>query len=129
MGNGLYVRGYAMRPGKLYIKIFLSFVLVLIITEILIFGLFVFSAGRSFRSRIEQYTGAKVMIAKDVVEDKIKSKPDKPLAENASLKNFILRFAETFEAKIWLTAPDGTILLKSFEEGVSDHLAKKRDKH
>ena len=52
-----------MRPGKLYIKIFISFVMVLIITEILIFGLFIFSAGKAFHSRFEQNTGAKVKIA------------------------------------------------------------------
>ena len=36
-----------MKPGKLYIKIFISFVIVLIITEIFIFGLFVFTAGEA----------------------------------------------------------------------------------
>ena len=58
-----------MKPGKLYIKIFLSFVLILFITEILVFGLFLFSVGRHFRSRIDQYTGAKSLVAKELLED------------------------------------------------------------
>lgn len=118
-----------MRPGKLYIKIFFSFLVVLIITEILVFGLFLFTAGRSFRSRFEQYTGAKILIAKEIVEDKIKSEPDNPLTENDSLKDFILRFAETFKAKVWLAAPDGTTLLKSFNGNIPDDLSKTFEKH
>ena len=42
-----------MRPGRLYIKIFLSFLVVLIITEMLIFGLFLFGTERLFRDRVE----------------------------------------------------------------------------
>gem|GEM_PF-3093419 len=38
--------------SKLYIKIFLSFFLVLIVTLILIFAIFVIAAGRDFHSRM-----------------------------------------------------------------------------
>ena len=117
-----------MKPGRLYIKIFLSFVLVLIVTEILVFGLFIVSVGRTFRSQFERYTSAKVMMAREVVEDKIKSEPDKPLMQNEPLKNFILRFAETFNARAWLEDPAGTPLIKSFEGDVSDDLARVSEK-
>jgi hypothetical protein len=78
-----------MKPGKLYLKIFLSFVLILIITEILIFGLFMFSTGRNFRSRFEQYTKAKALIAKELLEEKIKSRPDIQPVENELLKDYM----------------------------------------
>jgi signal transduction histidine kinase len=103
-----------MKPGKLYIKIFLSFVLILFITEILVFGLFLFSAGRYFRSRFDRYTGAKSLIAKELLEEKIRSKPGTKPADNDPLKDYILRLGEIYEAKIWLEAPDGTPILKSF---------------
>jgi hypothetical protein len=80
-----------MRPGKLYIKIFLSFLLVLLIAEILIFGLFVFSAGRSFRYRFERYAEAQALMVKEFIEEKIKSEPGTLPVQNESLKNFILR--------------------------------------
>ena len=124
MGNGVYVCGGPMRPGKLYIKIFLSFVLVLIVTEILVFAFFIVSVGRTFRSQFERYTAAKVMMAREVVEEKIKSEPDKPIIENEPLKRFILRFAETFNARAWLADPAGAPLIKSFEGDVSEYLAK-----
>ena len=109
-----------MKPGKLYLKIFLSFVLILIITEILIFGLFMFSTGRSFRSRFEQHTKAKTLIAKELLEEKIRSKPETQPAENELLKDYIYRLGEIYKAKVWLSAPDGTLLLKSFSGDIPD---------
>jgi len=113
-----------MRPGKLYIKIFLSFLLVLLIAEILIFGLFVFSAGRSFRYRFERYAEAQGLMIKEFIEEKIKSEPGKLPVQNESLKNFILRLGESYGAKVWLTAPDGTLLLKSFPGDIPDDIVR-----
>ncbi|MEA3436382.1 MAG: HAMP domain-containing sensor histidine kinase [Thermodesulfobacteriota bacterium] len=104
-----------MKPAKLYIKIFLSFVLVLIITEILIFGLFIFSAGRSFNSRFERYAKAQALIINDFVKDKIKSEPQIHPAKNKSLQNFLLRLGKSYDAKVWLADSDGTVILKSFQ--------------
>lgn len=104
-----------MRPAKLYIKIFLSFVLVLIITEILIFGLFIFSAGRIFNSRFERYAKVQASMINDFIKEKIKSEPEIHPAENKSLQNFLLRLGKTYDAKVWLTDSDGTVLLKSFQ--------------
>jgi two-component system sensor histidine kinase CpxA len=107
-----------MKPGKLYIKIFLFFVLILFVTEILVFGLFLVSAGRHFRSRIDQYTGAKSLIAKELLEEKIRSRPETQPADNELLKDYVLRLGETYGAKVWLDAPDGTPILKSFSGGI-----------
>jgi two-component system sensor histidine kinase CpxA len=103
-----------MKPGKLYIKIFLSFVLILFITEILVFGLFLFSAGRHFRYKFDHYTGAKSLIAKELLEEKIRSRPETKPADNDSLKDFIVHLGEIYGAKVWLDTPDGTLILKSF---------------
>ena len=113
-----------MKAGKLYIKIFLSFLLVLVITEILVFGLFLHSAGRIFRSRFERHTRAQVMMAKEFVEEKIKTEPLIHPAENESLKNLFRRLGEAHRAKIWLAAPDGTVLLKSFLGDIPEDVAR-----
>jgi two-component system sensor histidine kinase CpxA len=118
-----------MKPGKLYLKIFLSFVLILIITEILIFGLFMFSTGRNFRSRFEQYTKAKALIAKELLEEKIKSRPDIQPVENELLKDYIHRLGEIYKAKVWLAAPDGTLLLKSFSGDIPDCTLELQERH
>ncbi|MFC1868922.1 ATP-binding protein [Thermodesulfobacteriota bacterium] len=103
-----------MRIGKLYIKIFLSFIVVLVITEIIIFALFLIFPGRYFRSRIIHHTKAKVLIVKEVIEDKIKSSPYIPLAENSQLRDFIGFLGDTLEAKVWLQKSDGSMPITSF---------------
>jgi len=113
-----------MRPGKLYIKIFLSFLLVLIVTEILIFGLFVFSAGRSFRYRFERYAGAQALVVKEFIEEIIRSESETPPVENTSLKDLILRLGETYGAKVWLAGPDGIPLLKSFSGDIPEKIVR-----
>lgn len=118
-----------MKPGKLYIKIFLSFVLILFVTEILIFGLFLFSVGRHFRSRIDQYTGAKSLVAKELLEEKIRSRPETQPADNDPLKDYILRLGETYRAKVWLDAPDGTPILKSFSGDIPHEITEISKRH
>jgi len=118
-----------MKPGRLYIKIFLSFILVLIVTEILVFGLFRFSARRGFHSRFERFASSQAMIAKEFIEERIKSEPHMRLAENESLKNLILRLSEIYGAKIWLADPDGTTLVKSFPGDIPGGITRSSQNH
>jgi len=103
-----------MKPGKLYLKIFLSFVLVLIVTEILVFGLFSIAGQRSFRSRFERYASSHARIAKEFIEERIRSKPQTTIVENEPLKDLIQRLSEIYGAEMWLEGPDGTVLFQSF---------------
>jgi len=103
-----------MKISKLYIKIFLSFLSILFITEIVIFGLFFLIAGKTFRDRFVEYTAARVMILKEIVEDKIRYEPDVTPAQNIGLKEFINYFSETFYAKVWLVDSRGLVIIKSF---------------
>ncbi len=107
-----------MKPGKLYIKIFFSFVLVLIITEIVIFGLFVFTAGRSGRSRIERYVNAQSTVVREYVRTTIRSKPGTALSQNRPLKRLIHDLGKIYQAKVWLTGPEGNSIIQSFEGGI-----------
>ncbi len=107
-----------MKPGKLYIKIFLSFLAILFITEILIFALFIMIPGKHFRAQLEDDTKAKVLIIKEIVEDKIRSAPTTELGKNEPLREFISDFGGILGAKIWLQNNDGTLSLKSFEGDV-----------
>ena len=103
-----------MKLSKLYIKIFLSFLLVLIVTFVLIFAIFVIAAGRDFHSRMGQYVRAHVLITKELVEDKIKSNPGVPVSENEDLRKVIVRLGQAYHSKVWLTGGDGNPLMKSF---------------
>jgi len=118
-----------MKPGKLYIKIFVSFVIVLIITEILIFGLFVFTAGRSARSRIERYVNAQSTVVSQYVEGTIRSEPDTGLSENRSLRRLINDLGKIYQAKVWLTGPDGNSIIQSFDGGIPEDTPAFRQKN
>jgi signal transduction histidine kinase len=107
-----------VKPGSLYIKIFLSFLAILFITEISVFALFITIPGKDFRARLEQYTQGKVLIIKEIVEDKIRSAPTTELSKNETLRKFIFDFGEILGAKVWLQNSDGTLSVKSFEGGV-----------
>jgi len=100
--------------SRLYIKIFLSFLLVLIVTFVLIFAIFVIAAGRDFHSRMGHYVKAHVLITKELVEDKIESNPGVPVSENEDLRKVIGRLGQAYGSKVWLTGPDGNPLMKSF---------------
>jgi hypothetical protein len=104
-----------MKPGKLYLKIFLSFLAILFITEILIFALFVMIPGKDFRAQLEHYTRGKVLILKKIVEDKIRLAPTTELSKNEPLREFISDFGEILGAKVWLQNSDGTLSVKSLK--------------
>lgn len=55
MGFWIHVFEKAMRIGKLYLKIFLSFILILIVAEILIVVFFTILVGNSARQRFIPY--------------------------------------------------------------------------
>lgn len=113
-----------MRPGKLYIKISLSFLAVLFITLIVIFALFIVSTGKHFTTRLEEHTKTKVLIVKEAVEDKIRSAPTADLSKNEQLKEFIINFGSILGAKVWLQRPDGTVCLKSFSDEIPELVEK-----
>jgi len=102
--------------GKLYLKIFLSFVLILIVVEILIFALFIFSARTGFRALFAQYASAQSMIIKEIIEEKINAEPERRIDENEAVRKIILRLGESYKAQVWLESADGELLFKSFAE-------------
>ena len=110
-----------MKPGKLYIKIFISFVIVLIITEIVIFGLFVFTAGRAAKSRIERYVNAQSAVVRQYVATTIGVQPHVPISENRPIKRLVHDLGNIYQAKVWLTGPDGKSIIQSFEGAIPEH--------
>ncbi|MBW1779744.1 MAG: HAMP domain-containing histidine kinase [Deltaproteobacteria bacterium] len=113
-----------MKISRLYTKIFLSFLGILIITEVLIFMLFIYFAGRHFRDRFEQHTRNQITFVKEFVEDRIRSEPLTPVSQNKALKDLILQMGESYGASFWLTGPDGTTLAKSFNDRVPTDVEK-----
>ncbi|MFH0789984.1 MAG: HAMP domain-containing sensor histidine kinase, partial [Pseudomonadota bacterium] len=117
-----------MRPGKLYIKILLSFLAVLITTLIVIFALFLALPSKHFTTRLEEFTKKKALIVKTVVEEKMQAAPTTDLSENGPLKDFVLNFGQIMGAKVWVQKPDGTIPLQSFLGEIPESVARLKKK-
>jgi two-component system sensor histidine kinase CpxA len=113
-----------MKPGKLYIRIFLSFLLVLCVTEILVFGLFMFSAKRIYHSRMEQHTRAQILVTRELIEEKIKSQPGVPPKDNEPLRDLIRRLGEAHGSRVWLAGRNGTPLVTSFSDELPGDVIK-----
>ena len=112
-----------MNLSKLYIKMFLSFVLVLAVTLVLIFAIFMIAAGRDVHSQMRRYIRAQVLITKELVEDKIKSNTDVPISQNEALRNVIGRLGEAYSSKVWLTGEDGKPLMQAFPDHIPQILS------
>jgi len=113
-----------MKPSKIYIKIFLSFLLILIVTEILIFALFGIVMGRYFQSEFDHYASAQVMVVKEVIDSRIRTSPDVDLSKNDTLKDFIRDWGEVLGAQVWLRGPDGQLVAKSFTGDLPEEQTK-----
>ena len=103
-----------MKLRSTYTKIFLSFLAVLFITEVLVFILFVMLPARHFAARFEESFKSRVRMVKGIAEEKIVSDPHTDPSGNARLKEFIYDFASVSGTLVWLVRPDGTLALKSF---------------
>jgi signal transduction histidine kinase len=121
-----------MRPGKLYIKILLSFLAVLFTTLIVVFALFLALPSKHFTTRLEEFTKKKALIVKTVVEEKIQAASPADMSPNGPLKDFVSNFGQIMGAKVWIQKPDGTIPLQSFLGEMPESVAglkKKRVLH
>jgi len=103
-----------MKPSKIYLKIFFSFLVILIVTEILIFGLFGIVLGRHLRSEMDRYASAQAMMVKEIIESKMQTVPEGERSSNESLNAFMAKMGELLGAQIWLQREDGEVVAKSF---------------
>lgn len=118
-----------MRPGKLYIKILLSFLAVLFITMMVIFALFHALPVQHFTARLEDFAQTKALFVKEAVEEKIRSAPTTDLSKNEPLKNFILDFGKILGAKVWLQNSDNVVLVKSFPDEIPEVVLRLKRNH
>jgi signal transduction histidine kinase len=103
-----------MQPGKLYIKILLSFLAVLFATLLVVFLLFTIQPGQFFTTPLEGYVKTRALKVQEVLTAKMRAAPDANWSRNEALQTFISDSGEMLKARVWLAKQDGTVLLKSF---------------
>ncbi|MBT4269069.1 MAG: HAMP domain-containing histidine kinase [Deltaproteobacteria bacterium] len=114
-----------MKPGRLYLKIFLSFVVFLIITEIAIFGFFILFSGRYYKEQFQKESLEKLTLSMQLIEREIQSSSPLPLSEITSLRELVEQLGTVFRAKIWLTTAENQVLLKSFPQPLPQRVIEK----
>ena len=95
-----------MRYPKVYITFFLSFTSILIITLLMIFGIYRVTEERArlsfIREQVRLYTFERVLLLKELIEEKIRSRTDKNQAEivEENLRSLINNIAKINTAKV-----------------------------
>jgi signal transduction histidine kinase/uncharacterized protein YpmB len=116
-----------MKIKSLYTKLLLSFLGVLFITIVMIFVLFLVTAGRTFKHQVSKQSVAKLLIFKEVVQEKVDKKPLVPLEKNQDVNGFLKTLSDLFDLKIWVTDSDNKILVKTFSSPISMNKTKLED--
>jgi len=114
-----------MKIGRLYIKIFLCFLAILVITQLLTFALFIRFPGKYFHERFEQYAKGHAILVKTFLEEKIHSDAMGSPSEKRVLQDFVVRIGEIYGARFWLTDSHGKLLVKSFADAIPDVSGKR----
>lgn len=104
-----------MKSGKLYIKIFFSFLILLIITEILIFGFFRHIVVDYSRGEFEKYIDANIFVLRELIEDRLGSSPYRKLERNRPLQDIITELSHRYQSRIWIESDDRRMLFASFK--------------
>ena len=103
-----------IKPKRLYTKIFLSFLAVLFVTELLIFILMIAIPAHRIGQRLEQFARERALIVEQLVEEMARTEPDTPLADNQALNRFVDAYGRLLEARLWISDTDQIVVVKSF---------------
>lgn len=100
-----------MRPSKLYLEIFISFCLAIIISETMIFWLFTDSERKIVGYKLSQNTVIKVQMLQKLVDEKVGTIQNADPWGSQSLRDIIASVEANYDATIWITNTEGIPLI------------------
>ena len=115
---------YEMKIGRLYTKIFFCFLIILIVTQLLTFALFIGFPGRYFHERFEQYAKGHATLVKTFLEEKLRAGSLAPASNERVLQDFIVEMGDLYGARFWITDSHLKTLFKSFAGAAPKDLEK-----
>ena len=123
MGDGVHVYQSgvitkmfrAMTIKRLYLKILLTFLGILLITILMTIGLFIATAGCCYKSYLNEQTIAKLRIFKIMVQKEVDRHKDIPAEKNPDLIQLFDTCTALFDVKLWITEPGEHITFQNFE--------------
>jgi signal transduction histidine kinase len=99
---------------SLYLKILMHWVVTLVLTEALIFALFIFVIKDGHRSYLQESVGRSTLVARNYLEAALSGTPGRDAEPGAQLRKAVARLAADARAKVWISGADGTSLAASF---------------
>jgi signal transduction histidine kinase len=99
---------------SLYLKILMHGMAALVITEALIFGLFVLVAGDSHSQYLITSVGQSTLVARDYVQDSVAAEISRGAKPADALAAALRRLGASSNAKVWITGPGGGLVAASF---------------
>lgn len=105
-----------MKGNRLYIKIFFSFLFLLIVSEILIFGVFRVISMNRFHNEIERQLNGAGFIIKELFEDKLNKYPKLNNGITPEFLRFLDRVSLETMSNIWIETSDKKIISQHNEK-------------
>jgi signal transduction histidine kinase len=109
-----------VKINRLYTKFLVSFLAILLVTEVLVIVLFIAIPAKRLSARLEDYVRRRALVVKELVEEKLQSSSGSQWSGNRDLQAFISDFSRVFGARVWLSSTDGASVVKSFPGSVPD---------
>jgi len=113
-----------IRSRSLYLKILLHWIFALVVTEALIFTLFITMVGGSHRQYLIRSVGQGAAVDRDFIQAAVAADVARGAAPADALGRAVRNLAASAHAKIWITAPDGRPVTTSFREEIPSPAAK-----
>ena len=104
-----------MKIGRLYTKIFFCFLAILVLTQLLTFGLFIYFPGKYLHERLERYAKGHATLVKAYLEEKVRPHALSSASAEGILRDFTMRTGEIYGGRFWVTDSHQKPLFKSFE--------------
>lgn len=98
---------------RLYVKILLTWLVALVVTMALVFGLFIFVSGDSHRYYVVKSVGATTVMVRDFLETAVAAAVQQGAAEDAALRSAVRRVGATTLAGVWVSGPAGATITAS----------------
>ncbi len=95
-----------MRSRSLYLKILLHWIFALVVTEALIFALFITVVGGSHRQYLIRSVGQSAAVDRDFISASVAADVANGAAPADALERAVRNLAASAHARIWITTPD-----------------------
>ncbi|MBN2325094.1 MAG: HAMP domain-containing histidine kinase [Spirochaetes bacterium] len=106
-----------MKHGKLYLRIYLFFILTFFVALLFIFVLFSAIVSGEEDSRLERYIAAQVYVVQMLLERAV---GDSPLAGNEDVSAIVSNLARMYGARVWIEGDGGEVIASSFDKDPPD---------